>query len=122
MCLTPLHKNAFVAEKDILCKKYLFKYRNRLYTPCQYVFIEFNKGIYIQQEDCFGFDEFGNIFQGIHSYSKCKILLSDELMVYPCIIPKGTQYYIGDANDLVSLKLIIFKNKFRYWIYKIFHK
>lgn len=121
MCLIPTHLNPRIAEKDVFCKKCLIKRSNRLYTPYQNTFIEFKKGICIQKAYCFSFDAFGDISQGIHSYSKCHIVLPGELM-YPCIIPKGTQYYIGNAKDLVSLKLIIFKNKFRYWVYKIFHK
>ena len=120
MCLTPTHLNPRIAEKDIFCKKRLIKFKDEFFTPYQHMRIEFNNGICIQQIHCFGFDEFGNIHQGIHSNSKCAIDISR--LVYPCIIPKGTQYYIGDANDLVSLKLIIFKNKFRYWMYKIFRK
>ena len=121
MCLTPIHLKPLIAEKDIFCKKRLIKYLNHLYTPFRGVSIEFNNGIYIQKAYRFSVDEFGNINQGIHSHSKYYRSL-DSTIVYPCIIPKGTQYYIGSANDLVSLKLIIFKNKFRYWIYKIFHK
>lgn len=122
MCLTPIHLEPLIAEKDIFCKKCLItKTFNRLYTPYQGAFIEFNNGIYIQVAYHFSFDEFGDINQGIHSYSKYPTGLRDDL-AYPCIIPKGTQYYIGYDGDLVSLRLIIFKNKFRYWIYKIFHK
>lgn len=122
MCLIPTHLKPFIAEKDILCKKCLIKSANHLYTPYQNVPITFNKGISIQIEYRFGFDALGNINQGIHSYFKwCTIALASNL-IYPCVIPKGTPYYIGKYDNLVSLKLIIFKNKFRYWIYKIFHK
>lgn len=121
MCLTPTHLSSRIAEKDILCKKRLIKRSNRLYTPYQNTFIEFNKGICIQKAYSFGFDQFGDIHEGIHSDVKFRMVLPNDL-VYPCIIPKGTQYYVGDCDDLVSLKLIIFKNKFRCWIYKIFHK
>ena len=123
MCLTPMHPKPFIAEKDILCKKCLIKLDNDLYTPYQNVPITFNKGTCIQIAYYgFNFDEYGNIRQGIHSYSKlCTKGLASDL-IYLCIIPKGIQYYIGKYDDLVSLKLIIFKNRFRYWIYKIFHK
>lgn len=121
MCLTPIHPKPLITEKDIFCKKRLIKHFSGLYTPYQNAFIKFNNGICIQGAYRFSVDEFGDIHQGIHSYSKCHIILPGEL-VYPCIIPKGTQYYIGNTKDLVSLKLIIFNNKFRYWIYKIFHK
>ena len=30
MCLTPVHKNALVAKKDVFCKKCLFKYRIKI--------------------------------------------------------------------------------------------
>jgi len=121
MCLTPIHSVPRIAEKDIFCKKLLIKRSGRLYTPYQGALIEFNNGICIQGAYRFSFDKFRNINQGVHSYSKYCIGLRSDL-TYPCIIPKGTKYYIGKYNDLVSLRLIVFKNKFRYWIYKIFHK
>lgn len=121
MCLTPIHSKPFIAEEDIFCTKCLIKESNCLYTPYQKASIKFNNGIYIQLAYRFSFDTSGDIHQGIHSYYRHDIFYN-KLIVYPCIIPKGTQYYIGSNNDLVSLKLIIFKNIFRYWVYKIFHK
>jgi len=120
MCLLPTHKNAFIATQDIYCYKVLTNHNSILLTPFQSEVIVFKNGIAIQETDNFGYGSSGKIFEGIHSYQKHFDLLYGRF--YYSIIPKGTQYYIGDIDDLVSLKLIIFKNRFRYWKYKIFHK
>lgn len=120
MCLTPIHKNALIATEDIRCYKWLIKRSSFLPTPFKDELIVFKNGIAIQETDDFSYGAFGDICKGIHSFQKRFNRIIGRN--YYSIIPKGTQYYIGDANDLVSLKLIIFENKFRYWIYKIFHK
>lgn len=120
MCLFPTHKNALIATQDIHCYKVLTNHNSILLTPFQSEVIVFKNGIAIQETDNFGYSFSDRIFEGIHSYQK-RFDFSYGRFYYS-IIPKGTQYYIGDNDDLVSLKLIIFKNWFRYWIYKIFHK
>jgi len=120
MCLTPTHKNVLIATRDIRCYKWLKINNSILYTPFQMEPIVFKNGIAIQEVDNFSYDSIGGIRKGIHSYQMG--FNHAYRRRYYSIIPKGTQYYIGSDNDLVSLKLIIFKNKFRYWIYKIFHK
>lgn len=119
MCLTPIHKNALIATKDIRCYKWLKNRNSILLTPFQEKPVVFKNGIAVQETDNFSYGTFGFIYKGIHSYQIWDYVYNG---CYYSIIPKGTQYYIGNNNDLVSLKLIIFKNKFRYWIYKIFHK
>lgn len=120
MCLTPTHNNALVATRDIHCYKWLMDLNSHLFTPFQKELIVFKNGIAIQETDNFGYGFNGDIYEGIHSSSQT--YFGYYYRSYYSIIPKGTKYYIGNDNDFVSLKLIIFKNKFRYWIYKIFHK
>ena len=120
MCLTPVHKNVLIATQDIRCYKWLIKRSSFLFTPFKDELIVFKNGIAVQETDNFTYDLDGDINKGIHSFQKRVDRIIGRR--YYSIIPKGTQYYIGDENDLVSLKLIIFKNRLRYWIYKIFHK
>jgi len=120
MCLTPIHKNTLIATRDIYCYKWLINRGSFLLTPFKDELIVFKNGIAVQKTDSFSYDAFGDICKGIHSFQRRFNRIIGRH--YYSIIPKGTQYYIGDANDLVSLKLIIFKNRFRYWIYKNFHK
>ena len=129
MCLTTNQSKPFIALHDIKCYKTLKHCTTTMYeTPFVYSIILFKNGVCIQQCDKFGIScnyfhiNEWYIFEGIHS-----LVYNPRHLYFPyyskiAIIPKGTQYYVGDANDLVSLKLIIFKNRFRYWIYKIFHK
>ena len=130
MCLATNQSEPFIATHDIKCYKKLERRTTTMYkTPFIRSTILFKNGVCIQQCDKFGIScnyfhiNEWYIFEGIHSlvynphhsssyYLKIKI----------AIIPKGTKFYIGNCNDLVSLKLIIFKNKFRYWMYKIFRK
>ena len=95
-------------------------------TPFIRSIIRFKDGVCIQQCDKFGIscseDDVNRwyIFEGIHSIAY-DFPFDSAYCSKIAIIPKGTEFYIGKSDDLVSLKLIIFKNRFRYWIYKIFH-
>lgn len=109
MCLNPVHKNALIATRDIRCYKLLIKRNSDLFTPFQKERIVFKNGIAIQETDNFGYDSIGDIDKGIHSCQR----RFDRIIGrnYYSIIPKGVQYYMGNCDDLVSLKLIIFKNR-----------
>jgi len=129
MCLTTNQSKPFIVLHDIKCYKKLKRCTTTMYeTPFVHSKILFKNGIYIQQCDKFGIscNDFDinewHIFEGIHSLVYNPWHLSFPHCSKIAIIPKGTEFYIGNCNDLVSLKLIIFKNRFRYWIYKIFHK
>ena len=117
MCLRTTQSNYDIAEIDISVNKDLI-FDGKWMTPYQCESIVFKKGIAIQEAKSFGitkgYSDIIYISEGIHS------------TMYPAnfraIIPKGTPYYYEvDAlrPDFVSLKLIIFKNDFYYWKYKI---
>lgn len=127
MCLITNQSEPFIASRDIKCYKMLRRRITKGYvTPFINATILFKNGVCIQQCDKFGIscskDGINKlyIFEGIHS--SIYDIFDNFYCFKIAIIPKGTQYYVGNDNDLVSLKLIIFKNKFRYWIYKTFHK
>lgn len=63
----------------------------------------------------YGFEDFGiigyKINAGYHSYTsiksaKEKIFYPDEVII-KCIIPKGTEYYINNDNEIVSSTIIV---------------
>ena len=39
-----------------------------------------------------------------------------------CIIPKDAEYCYGIDNEIVSTKLIVFKYRWNYWWYKLWHR
>jgi len=109
------------SNKDILVFKYLAisKFFG-LITPLRRKPITFNNGICELKADSFrvnlssvsGFV----VEDGIHAYIK-SFGNTDTLKVYFAVIPKDTPFYIGTEHDIVSLRLIIFKNRFAYWKY-----
>ena len=58
------------------------------------------------------------IHEGFHSMLKEKDVYLGNL-VCTCIIPKGSEYCIGENGDVVSVKLIVFETWFDYVIFKL---
>ena len=54
------------------------------------------------------------IYEGFHART-IKILDTDKY----CIIPKGTEICYGNLNDIVTVSMIVFKNKRQYRRYQI---
>ena len=115
-----------VAQEDILVYKCL-DYENGEYcTPYQYMTIAFTKGKYVYKEIymakygyCGYKDASAEINVGIHSYgtraaaiatSKYFHLDNGTSMHY-AIIPKGSNFYIGIDEDVVSNNLIVYREK-----------
>lgn len=129
MCLITNQSKPFIASHDIKCYKMLEHCTITMYkTPYMRSTILFKDGVCIQQCDKFriicskdDINKWYHIFEGIHSVTSDFSCYTDYCSKI-AIIPKGTEFYTGINDDLVSLKLIIFKNKFRYYMYKIFHK
>ena len=119
-----------IADKDIPCHKFLKYVRNHdYYTPYIVAKVEFNEdGIAILESDLKGkkkypfgykycsFDKEHYIYEGIHSYCNNIICFVNHIC-FNAIIPKGSMYYYGDDNDLVSDTLIVFKTKEDYQKY-----
>lgn len=117
----------FVAKEDILVYKCLdYHYYNGEYcTPFQYMPIMFTKGKYVynkvnmsQKRSC-GIRENALISKGIHAYStkNAAIALSKSLYgrngasMHYAVIPKGSNFYIGNNDDIVSNNLIVYRDK-----------
>lgn len=117
------------AETDILVYKCLDGYCDNYYTPYQNVPVYFKKGKCVMNTPHFSYERSRYhtiVKEGIHSYYKKSNAECYESSYYYCfgtkmyyaIIPKGTEYYIGNSGDVVSTELIIFKTLEDYQKYK----
>lgn len=106
MCLELLSKK-LVAKEDIVCYKILIKRGNELYTPYQEVKIK--PGIFkatgTLSEDCRTRRK--TVREGvIHTFAKYDQALDRKdrksTLIYKCVIPKGTNYYIGLFEAFLS--------------------
>lgn len=108
-----------IAMKNMLVHKYLKVEHEQAYTPVQETFCEFKNGVCILSTKTFGYSDFGyshEIYQGIHAKTVRKNSDWIPCIRFDAIIPKGTLYYIGYNNEVVSKKLMIFKpNAFKEW-------
>lgn len=50
------------------------------------------------------------IHQGLHAWRCKNDVIGSLRKCHPAIIPKGALYYIGDSDDIVSNKLIVYNN------------
>lgn len=139
MCLTisNIHKEnnnkPFIAEKDMIVFKALdhydlFKGKKTICTPYQFYPISFTDGKCVMKSDLNKIDSrFVDI--GIHSYRKeekaeisCLAYTETKMTKHWAIIPKGSKYYIGVDNDVVSNNLIVFRTREDFRKYKKEHE
>lgn len=128
MCLTinkQVHPNyePMTAEKDLVVYKILRSKRTTPFMgfPVKFIFgkarlkAEFEINFFYNQ---FSEETFRTVYKGIHAYltfQKCEDYIrlfsytSDNFTIHKAIIPKGTNYFIGIHNDIVSEKMIIYK-------------
>ena len=115
----------FVAKEDILVYKCLDCIDGEYSTPSQYMPIVFTKGKYVynkirmsQKIGC-GIRENALVSKGIHAYStrdKAIKLIKDfrktnGTSMHYAVIPKGSNFYIGNDDDVVSNNLIVYREK-----------
>ena len=112
----------FAAKEDILAYKCLDYKNGKYYTPFQYMPIVFTKGKYaynkvnMPKSKCEWNDTIG---VGIHAYStkNAAIALSKSYYwgngtsMHYAVIPKGSNFYIGNNGDIVSNNLIVYREK-----------
>lgn len=139
MCLTinGLHYNAFedkyipmTAEFDLEVSKALtgvkhYKYVNgcqiefEIYeTPFQFVQVKFKNGQLLQKASGngahLGKRKSWEVNQGIHSVTcRTRYEFSNNHFIkwHYAVIPKGTNFFIGDFDDVVSERLLVFETK-----------
>ena len=115
----------FVAKEDILVYKCLDCTNGEYSTPFQYMPIVFTKGKYVynkvkmsQKIGC-GIRENALVSKGIHAYSTrgkaiktSKSFYGDNgTSMHYAVIPKGSNFYIGNNDDIVSNNLIVYREK-----------
>ena len=112
MCLTSIHRNIKTAKEDIHCYKLLEVRNTHLISPYKKYRWYINKLVKLSTLNK---DEYGHINEGLHAYlenySFKRKLLSywryNPVIIYNCIIPKGSKYYLGNDDDIVSNQMMI---------------
>lgn len=114
MCLYPTHKRVKIAKEDIVCYKVLTSIMKSPYRDFQY---ERNKMYSIK---LLKIDKNNNdleINEGYHAYvsydgaySSTAIMFLYDTFIFKAIIPKGSKYYLGTDNEIVSNQMIIKEN------------
>lgn len=111
-----------VAQEDILVYKCLDCENGEYCTPFQYMPIIFTKGKYaynkvnMPKSKCYWN---GTIGVGIHAYStRGKAIKAAKEYYYTngtsmhyAVIPKGSNFYVGQSNGIVSNNLIVYREK-----------
>ena len=123
MCLFIASKRTR-AEQDILVYKCLDICGKGYCTPFQYMPIEFNSGVkelWMPKAEMKRESDGGRwvVNRGFHAYRdmyKAFHIANDFVRyngtsVYYALIPKGSDYYIGGDEDIVSTELIIFETE-----------
>ncbi len=135
MCLEKsiLHKddrdNPFIAKNNIVVYKALdtktYDGIKNVCTPYMYRPIVFFEGKCVMHEP--NMEICGNcIDKGLHAYTtekRCKItcdMFHDETGTrkFWAVIPKGSKFFVGNEDDIVSDNLIIFKTREEFRKYK----
>lgn len=123
MCLVVVKgTNKRKAKADILVYKCLDCYYGNYCTPYYYFPVYFEEGKCVLKVKNFTYDNFSDdkrVEAGIHSfYSEFAAQdivndfhETDGTEKHYAIIPKGTNYYIGNGCDVVSTELIVFEKE-----------
>ena len=113
-----------IAKKDIVTFKDVLERRGNCWEPSYkgYELYEYNKVLTARKYPRTPKDTIEHlqveidsaIHEGFHSRIK-KTLCCNKI----CIIPKGSEICYGNNNDIVSLQIIVFKNKLSYLKYRL---
>ena len=120
-------------DKDIVVYKGLLKTgtedKNEYLTPIMHYPVKFENGIITMEVENFEGQVtlYGKttIEKGIHSFNHClsaKYVSYQDVDAFIAVIPKGTEFYFGESNDMVSKKLIIFQTNEAYDEYAKTHE
>lgn len=118
-CIELAKKRVLTAEKDIKCYKTF--YRKRAGYISVYQNFYYKLGFQYYQTGDFK-EKFGitlnlyewdlTVHKGLHSYTNLRTAIGAlgwKEIIVECIIPKGSQYFIGQYNDYVSDSIILNK-------------
>ena len=138
MCLIKsiIHKNnyskPFIAEKDIIVYKALDHcdtFGNKcICTPYMYYPIVFVNGKCIISSVLLTNSK-PYVDFGVHAFvneekikSTCDFFPETKMTKHWAIIPKGSEYYLGQEEDIVTNELIVFKTREEFRKYRREHK
>lgn len=102
-----VHK--YLCDKKDLPGPYRKRFMTKYVTPFTYTQVHFLFGKAILRAELDKPNRYDQIRIGIHSTKL--YMYSDVFIHHKAIIPKGSLVYYGTNEDVVSNKLIIFKNK-----------
>ena len=114
-----------VAKEDILVYKCLDCNDGEYCTPFQYMPIAFTKGKYaynkvkMSKKIYCGIRKNALVSEGIHAYSTRDKAIkvakdfrkSNGTYMHYAVIPKGSNFYVGQSDDIVSNNLIVYREK-----------
>lgn len=133
MCLFANRKYAYVAQEDIECYKVLRR-RDGVLTSYYHPTFKWKKDVtytsLLQSFDSVFRSYQSNVEQGFHSYmyqkdaeSFIKEICGEEILVLvKCIIPKGSQFFVGESTDWrpgYASDKIIFTSIIKEYKYKV---
>ncbi len=106
-------KNPLIAEKDLKVYKILEICYGNIVSPFQYVSYTENELKTVKEfKYHYSYDNILYIEDGLHCFSKKRSAIDlkkslPKTFIVECIIPKGTPYFNGVDNNIVSLALKI---------------
>ena len=115
-----------VAKEDILVYKCLDCEDGVYCTPFRYMPIVFTKGKYVYNKVNMGEsvryckkDEGAYVYSGVHAYiTKDKAIKvakefnnTNGTSMHYAVIPKGSNFYVGQSDDIASNNLIVYREK-----------
>lgn len=118
-----------IAQKDITCWKLVdVDYIQQIWTPCIYTYTHavfpLNKVVAALKE----YEKIEHLTieiapHGLRSVRYINYGFHAKTHVLPnyniCVIPKGAEYCLGEDDDIVSTKMIVFGTLFDYLWYKL---
>lgn len=128
MCLISLNKNPRIAEKDIVCYKWLDTYFGELYSPFVTIPIIYKLKCltfakhYTKPRTINGLTQVeGGYIHACISMLNWHMLTASTAYKYKAIIPKGARYYVGTDGDICADRIIIVRRirqyEYLYWKY-----
>ena len=99
---------ARTARRDIICYKLLYKTKEGLITPCQHLKVDTSLPLIADFLDfAEEMQDFYMVTHGIHTYTDLYLsYITGNYILYQCIIPKGTRYYISyDKTEYCSERI-----------------
>jgi len=122
-----------VAETDLLVYKCLDKRKYGYITPFQYLRIDFDEDdtcLIKGGDGALQIEDVWYINKGVHAYVNKKradrtseqFKKDSGTQTHFAVIKKGSPYYIGDSEDVVTTELIVFRTKKAYKKYAEMHE